>query len=216
MDPDDTIADLFHACGNGNPQAWEQLLVQYGPPMRLIALRVVRRFGLQRDLDTIVQDFWSDLYQRRAAVFHGFEPRWPGSELAYLKVVAANGVSSRCRQMLRHSTSEIQVETLPEPAPRNAAAPGPQVTVEDAARILEKELTPVNCVRDLAVFNYHYRAGWTSAEIAALRPIGLTESGVEAVLVRCRKILRSILNNPAGPRRDSPGFERYSQEEGHG
>jgi hypothetical protein len=66
-------------------------------------------------------------------------------------------------------------------------------------RILEKELAhEPNFGRDIAIFWFYYRWGLTAKEISEILSMGLTVKGVESVLLRLTRLVRSKLGGSYG------------------
>jgi len=180
--------DLLRACADmRNDRAWDRFLSRFGPIIVATVVRTSRRYGFDGAglSDDLVQEVYLKFSAHRAKVLREFKPRgYPGAVFRYVMVIAANVVHD-------HFKSKGGKHPEPSPLPEDLAAPSEtewRLLILDIENVLEREHIGA---RDRHIFWFYYRQGMSAKEIATLSSLKLTTEGVESVLVRLNKLVRS-------------------------
>ena len=188
-----TDEDLVVICVDiGDQQAWYEFQVRFMMLVRSTVRRVAHRYStvFPDECDDLTQIVLLKLCEKGAKRLRGFQPRGPGSARGYLSVVTANIVHDYFRS-----------ERPPLP-PIEGDAPGPDINLDRTVLLdeIEAMLRPLVSEKELRIFRLYYRHGMTAKEIAAIPYFGLTESGVESVIVRLNRLGRKHIFREGSPR----------------
>ncbi|MGA2590971.1 MAG: sigma-70 family RNA polymerase sigma factor, partial [Bryobacteraceae bacterium] len=191
--------DLLRACADMRDfRAWERFLSRFNPIIVATVVRTSRRYGFDGAglSDDLVQEVYLKFSAHEAKVLRQFKPRqYPGAVFRYVMVIAANVV---------HDHFKSKGGKYPDQSPLSDDVAGPD---ETEWRLLLREIDdllrrPPVSERDRHIFWFYYRHGMSAKEIAALSSLKLTTEGVESVLVRLNKLIRSAFE---GGERQSRG-----------
>lgn len=181
---------LFRACAEGDAAARERFVRKYDERIRIWTLRTANRWNLGALAGDFVNDVYVKLFEDAGVRLLAFRDTGPESDLKWLFRVTTFETVDRCRSMTR---SEKRMGPL-EREPAHLSERNPLVWV-DIEHILEEGLPLKSFRRDAAIFRLRYRLGFTSGEIARSFFPDLSEAGVESVLERSRRILRSAFGD---------------------
>jgi len=201
-----TPSELLQRCmDSGDREAWEEFVRRYRKTIALIVLRVSRIWNESSTLiiDDLVQETFVKLCEDDCRVLREFRSEQPQGLQGFLKVLAANLAQDHFRALnatkrgvaLTCSASEAS------PAGNNAA-----LEAVDQA-VLFKEIEEfLNATRTRqkhqAVFWLYYRDGMTAKAIASASGLGLSTKGVESVILRLTRQVRSRFHiAPRGKRK---------------
>jgi DNA-directed RNA polymerase specialized sigma24 family protein len=203
--------DLFRDCAGGDATAWDEFFTRYGRYLQLTVLRVVRQYRVHEEYEDVLQALSADLYARRRRIFGGFEERGADSDIRYLKVVVANWVRTHCKSAALRRRREVYQDPQFEPAvpPQDI----PQISLDEALKILAADRSNQNIQRDQNIMRLYFGHGYTSAQIAGFKSLGLSESGVEGVILRSKRSIRQAIFSASGGREIAPEL-RSSKVEG--
>lgn len=135
--------------------------------------------------DDLTQLVYQKLNENDARRLRDFQPRHPGSAYGFLRVVASNVVHNYFKAYPPPS----------DPIPPDSVAPAADIEKALRYREIDDFLRHEAREIDRVVFWLYYRQGLTAKEIAALPRIDLTTKGVESVMVRLGRTIRSELNS---------------------
>jgi RNA polymerase sigma-70 factor (ECF subfamily) len=188
--------ELFrHCAGSTNRDAWAEFQRRYHPTIAGVIVRTLASYGSAstHDVEDLIHEVYLRLCGQDGKALRNFLPAGAQSDFAYLKVIARNVVTD---QMTRRGKNN---DTTPlEGGPIELAAGD----VTGSARAIDRtvligEIHRILCDgandRDRRIFWLHYRAGLTAEEISCFRTIELTAKGVESVLHRLTKLVRTKL-----------------------
>lgn len=212
MDPKKlSIQELLQLClATQDPALWQEFVCRVQPLISKVVGRTARRCRWGSSDPALVDDLIQDTFMKLCAndyrALREFQFEHENSFFGFLKTVASNVVRDHIRA----------TENQKRPSPRQqedlemASATVPsktsfgedtqsQILIAEIQRILEEELPhEPNFRRDLAIFWLYYRWGLTAKEISKIRSIGLTIKGVESLLLRLTRLVRSKLGGNYG------------------
>jgi RNA polymerase sigma-70 factor (ECF subfamily) len=195
--------ELVRLCAKQQDAAsWTEFIRRFNGVIATVAYRVARRWGenAQAVVDDLVQETYLKLCSDQARILRDFRSSHPDAIFGFLKVVAANVANDHFKRL--HTGKRGADVTGPwEHAERAAKAGGPgdpasmerAMLIQEIDSYLHLEVSPETRERDCAIFSLYYRQGWTAKEIAALPSIGLSVKGVESILHRLMRLVRSHL-----------------------
>ncbi len=191
--------ELVRACLNSrDPEVWREFMGRFHRLIAVTALRTARHWGETSPavLDELVQETYLKLCADQFRLLRGFQSRHPGSIFGYLKVVTANVVHDYYKSARSSKRGAGQAEEALDP--ECAANPRQTGSVGDIEHtILLRQIDDVlarggpSQERDRAIFWLYYGQGLSARAIAAVPAIGLTTKGVESVLLRLTRQVRS-------------------------
>jgi RNA polymerase sigma-70 factor (ECF subfamily) len=139
--------------------------------------------------------------------------------LGYIKKTAANATHDHFKHRRSQSAGGDQphLSTSDVEAEAGEEAHGSQqrivfeVLVQQIDEHLDRGLTGADKERDRMIFWLYFRQGMSTAEIASLPAMGLSEKGIGSVLERLKRCVREqILRTPGRPREG--GKSKSAQE----
>jgi RNA polymerase sigma-70 factor (ECF subfamily) len=160
------------------------------------AVRVSRSYGKSNvnEVDDIVQEIYLKLCADRAALLRRFQSPKPEAMFGYIKVIATSTAQDFFRRRLALKRGGTQTTALDrEPILDQEGLVEQTIALAEVDRALGDATQSKNGRRDRAIFRLYYRHGLTATAIADLPGVELNPKGVEAVLHRLTKTLRSSL-----------------------
>lgn len=167
--------DIIARLRDGDNQAMEALMQQYGPFLRYILTPILRNASEREEcFSEVIARIW----QKQAQ----YDPA-KGSWKAWMAAIARNTA-------LNWNRGRKQMEPLAEEIPTDTIAPEEILLRKERQKALEQALLQVsNKERQLFYRKYYYLQ--STAQIA--RELGMTERAVEGKLYRLKKKLRNLL-----------------------
>ncbi len=223
--PSPQAREIIRACAeSGSAADWQEFFQHFH---RLIAGVVVRTAARWSDysppVDDLVQDTFIKLSADGCRLLRDFQEDHPNAIYGYIKVITANLVNDyyrRERNKKRGGGATVEEITAIQCSgdPRRA---GSSFTIQREILLGQVEACVQRCTqgesgeRDQLVFRLYYQQGFTAKAIAALPQVGLSVKGVESVILRLTKLVRTELN-AGGKLRKEPGLKTVSMEEEEG
>jgi RNA polymerase sigma-70 factor (ECF subfamily) len=194
--------DLVKACaGSKNPAIWQEFIRRFQPVIATAALRTASRFckPTRQTLDDLVQETYLKLCDDECRLLRSFESRYPDAIFGFLKVVAGNVANDHFKSALAEKRGAGVTEAVPDTAALLPVTPAANASASMDRRVLLRQiddaLTVVAAGEDLdrnrLIFWLYYRDGLSASAIGALPSIGLTTKGVESILLRLTRVIRS-------------------------
>lgn len=207
LKPDELIRICVHA---GEAAAWEEFIRRFNPLIVSVVLRTARRWGGASPaiVDDLVQETYLKLCTEDCRILRTFEPRVSGAIYGFLKIVAANVAHDHFKATRAAKRGSGEPSGGLEQADKNTgvaarSCPDNPRSIERAIlckeidRHLARLLPSADMSRSRLIFWLYYRSGLSASAIASLPGIDLTTKGVESLLLRLTRLVRSALN-PAG------------------
>jgi DNA-directed RNA polymerase specialized sigma24 family protein len=183
-----TPEQLFSACARGERSAADEFHNRYHGLIASIALRLGRRWKFPHLTDDLIHQVYVHLWDNRCAALAAFRDHGPGSDAAYLRVLAANALTDACRSIYSRKDQRYDTVSI-ENAPAVAAAENKAVVhihLADAERCLRIYLPAAEIERNLQIVKLYFLFDYTAARIAQIACFRLTAAGVDSVIHRCR------------------------------
>lgn len=191
------MRDLFSRCAADIPSACDQFYRAISPLFRRIAGRVARQYGGSQDVDDIVQDAFLKIATSKEKLCVSLPENEEGCK-AYLSMLAANTARDWYRRERQRAATVPVDDNLTGLCELWGVAP-------DSHRQMlfnEIESSVVGEDKEKIVFRLYYRQGFSAREIAEIPHFGLTTKGVESLLLRISRQLRSKFTNAQGTARE--------------
>ena len=168
-------AEIIAGLKDGDNQAMEALMQQYGPFLRYILTPMLPNTGEREEcFSEVITRIW----QKQAQ----YDPT-KGSRKAWMAAIARNAA-------LNWNRNRKQTESLSEEIPTDTMIPEDILLRKERQKALEQALLQVSRQeRQLFYRKYYYLQ--STAQIA--RELGMTERAVEGKLYRLKKKLRELL-----------------------
>jgi RNA polymerase sigma-70 factor, ECF subfamily len=195
-------AELVQALAqSGEPAAWDEFIRRYNKWIAIVVYRTARRWGQMRSgvLDDLIQQSYLKLCDKDRLVLRRFNADHPNAIYAYLAEVTANVVrdhfkSGRADKRESRESFELAREKKPvRQVDSDERAIERGVLRRQIDECLEKHTSGPSCVRDRRIFWLYYQQGVTAREIASIPYNGLPTKGVEAVILRLTRLVRTKL-----------------------
>lgn len=168
-------AEIIAGLKDGDNQAMEALIQQYGPFLRYILTPILRNASEREEcFSEVIARIW----QKQAQ----YDPA-KGSWKAWMAAIARNTA-------LNWNRGRKQMEPLAEEIPTDTIAPEEILLRKERQKALEQALLQVSRQERLLFYRKYYYMQST-AQIA--RELGVTERAVEGKLYRLKKKLRNLL-----------------------
>jgi RNA polymerase sigma-70 factor (ECF subfamily) len=187
--------ELLQRClDSGDREAWEEFVRRYRKTIAVVVLRVSRTWNESSTLiiDDLVQETFVKLCEDNCRVLREFRSEQPQGLQGFLKVLAANLAQDhfRAANATKRGVALTCSASETTPAGNNAATEA----IDQA--VLFKEIDAfLNATRTRekhqAVFWLYYRDGMTAKAIASVSALGLSTKGVESIILRLTRELRS-------------------------
>ena len=190
---DSTLDALIQRCTTSNdPHAWYEFIRRFHPLIAGVIARTAMRWTtVSADLiDDLVQETYLKLCADDCRQLRQFSSRHENALYGFLKTVAYNVTIDhfKSRWAAKRGGPQFQDSDLD-----SAQAKAQDGSLEH--RILVQQLE--QCIdeitgsqRDKLIFRLYYKQGFTSAAIAAIPAIGLSEKGVVSSIHRLTGLLR--------------------------
>jgi len=198
--------ELLQRClDSGDREAWEEFVRRYRKTIALVVLRVSRAWNESSTLtiDDLVQETFLKLCEDDCRVLREFRSEQPQGLPGFLKVLAANLAQDHFRAV--NATKRGLTVTC---SASNTTVAGNNAAIEAVDQaVLFKEIDSfLNATRTRethqAVFWLYYRDGMTAKAIASASGLGLSTKGVESIILRLTRQVRSRFHvTPAKNRR---------------
>jgi RNA polymerase sigma-70 factor (ECF subfamily) len=201
-----TPSELLQRClDSGDREAWEEFVRRYRRTIALVVLRVSRAWNESSALiiDDLVQETFVKLCEDNCRVLRDFRSEQPQGLQGFLKVLAANLAQDHFRALnaVKRGVALTCNASEASPAGNNAALKA----VDQAVLFKEiEEFLSANCAREKhqAVFWLYYRDGMTAKAIASGSGLGLSTKGVESIILRLTRQVRTRFHiAPRGTRK---------------
>lgn len=194
--------DLVRTClGSRDEQAWAEFIRRFQPLIAGVVLRVSRKWG--QDAPQVVDDLIQETYLK-LCVDRGrlrtFESAHPDAIYSYLKVFTANLVRDYFKSLRSMRSGGTSVKVSVDADEHGALALGTErprellereVLLREIDAYLRTTLAGPHALRDRKIFWLYYRSGLTACAISALPGIELTTKGIETVILRLTREVRS-------------------------
>lgn len=168
-------AEIIAGLKDGDNQAMEALMQQYGPFLRYILTPILPNTGEREEcFSEVITRIW----QKQAQ----YDPT-KGSWKAWMAAIARNAA-------LNWNRNRKQTESLSEEIPTDTMAPEDILLRKERQKALEQALLQVSRQERLLFYRKYYYLQSTT-QIA--RELGMTERAVEGKLYRLKKKLRKLL-----------------------
>ncbi|MDR3738672.1 MAG: sigma-70 family RNA polymerase sigma factor [Terracidiphilus sp.] len=207
MGQDLSTEELIRRCvSSDSSAAWEEFVRRFQPVITQTVLRTASRLGdsSSSTVTDLVQETYLKLCANNFRLLRTFQPAYPDAFFGFVRTVAANLVRDHFRAIhaqCRGSQQPVSAESpehlaAPTSAPGNHAHLHREVLLREIDAHLADAFDGPNALRNRHIFWLYYRAGCSAAEIAALPGLDLTAKGVESLLFRMTRELRSRMSHP--------------------
>lgn len=173
-------------------------------------------------VEDLAQVTYLKLWEDGCRQLRDFALQHPEAILGYIKKTAANATHDHFKHRRSQSAGGDQphVSTSDVEAEAGSQGHGSQqriafgILVQQIDEHLDRGLTGPDKERDRTIFWLYFRQGMSTAEIASLPAMGLSEKGVGSVLERLKRCIREqILRTPAAAGRAGQGGKSKSAQE---
>lgn len=196
------VPDLVNSCIQGDEAAWRAFVLKYTRP---ISLYILRACPDQTDHETIrdlTQEVFVRLLANDYAALRRLRTTTGEGMMAFLATVARTVSLDNVRrlQSQKRSGQLVHLEDGMDDSPDLSSLRATQspefdllekLGVERFIGLLRETITGVNSERDIFVAQMYFLEEMSAGEIANIRGLNLSVSGVEAVIHRTRKILKT-------------------------
>jgi len=197
-----SIEELIRRCYlQGELAAWEEFVRRFH---RLIATVIIRSAGRMGDtskqtVDDLIQETYLRFCADNYRVLRTFEHRHPEAFIGFIKVVASNVVRDHFKSTYSEKHGANRIDAIAEdfiPAAAEGTYGSPKalernVLIEEIQRHLAVCVAGADQGRNSKIFWLYYRVGLSAGAIAELPEIGLTTKGVESLILRITRELRT-------------------------
>jgi len=195
---------LLRECGQKltDKALWAVFQERFQSVLIVYLLRTLKFHSRHDDVKELVADLGQEVYvrlvQNNGTMLRTFRGDTDFSVLSFLARICTSVVSDHLRRdgsTKRFRDNVISIEEAKEmiEVSRNERDELDVVTILswiDIERVVAADPDHKNAQRNALIFKLHYIDGLTAEEIASYPGFDLSESGVEAVLVRLRKRIR--------------------------
>jgi len=201
-------SELIRACADGEVAAWQEFIRRFNRIIAITAYRAARRWG--GDALAVVDDLTQETYLKLCAddarVLREFDSLRQDAIYAFLKVVTSNVANDYFKRLRAGKRGGSRSDAPLDDAERNGSAVGPSGDAHVERAVLLKEVDACFCTvapeqtheRDRTIFWLYYRQGLTAKEIMELPFKDLSLKGVESILHRLTRLVRTRLEGPDG------------------
>jgi RNA polymerase sigma-70 factor (ECF subfamily) len=198
------LNELLKVCSeSGRVDEWEEFIRRTNNLLHGTIRRTCNRYGLP--VAELIDDFLQDIYLKIAAnrekVLQRFIDQSPEGIYAYLKIMAVNLVTDSCRsnEAARRRASQTvfleDAEVSAAPAGDGSSRIEREVLLGQVDSILQRSVLGSSSKRDRSIFWLYYQQGMTSKAIASLPGVELSAKGVEALLHRLTRLVRTEIGS---------------------
>ena len=196
------VSDLVNSCIQGDEEAWRAFVLKYTRPISLYILRACPEQTDHETIRDLTQEVFVRLLANDCAALRRLRTTAVEGMMAFLATVARTVTLDNVRRLQSQKRSgqlvplEDMVEGSPDLSfPHCARSPELELIeklgVERFTGLLRETITSVNSERDIFVAQMYFLEEMSAGEIASIRGLNLSVSGVEAVIHRTRKVLRT-------------------------
>jgi RNA polymerase sigma-70 factor, ECF subfamily len=200
MDQADSLAGIIRKCREtSGAREWTELIRRLQPILARVAYRVACEWGIGNasETDDILQESFLKIGARRGELLRRLPLDDEAAALAYLKVTTANCARDYLRA--KYADKRGQDVTVGADAKIEELVAGLDGVSLDKQILLQQiDKALVAPDRDRSIFWMYYRRGFTAREIAAIPKFGLTQKGVESLLLRHTSAVRKTLSANGG------------------
>jgi RNA polymerase sigma factor (sigma-70 family) len=178
---------LIVECLKTTEGSWTEFVRRTQPIIYRTVLKAAHAWGNVpgEAIDDLVQDVYLKLCANNFRALRNFETGHENALFGFLKGVASNVVQDHFRQLAAQRGADSHPAFTFDPDLLLSA-------IDKALKTLSHQ---TDFERDRTVFWLYYRDGFTAKEISALPGIGLTQKGVESVLLSQTRLLRAAFQN---------------------
>lgn len=204
VDPQHLQVLVWRCTRDCDASAWAEFVRRLDPLIRSVVLRLCRRLNLSgsEQADDLIQETYVRICAEDCRVLREFE--WSDVEHfnAYIRVVTANVVrdSAKARFAVkrgRQITDPLKLYCTPALQDHPGELERDILLGQIYAAARQVSRGPAQ-QRDLLVFWLYYGLGFKGIEIARIPDIGLTQKGIESLLLRLVRAVRAQLRADTG------------------
>ena len=193
--------ELMRECAKDlrNADLWGEFHKRFRRKINLYLLRAFRALGGKSDefdryAEDWAQEVFTKLVQNEGRVISSFRGSTELSVYAFLGSIALSVVADQLRfqRALRRRAQVIALDQLQDfglPHRDSESQFSALLDLIDVERVLREDQESKNPERDFLIFKLHFVEGLSVREIASIRELNLTTSGLEKVLNRVRNRL---------------------------
>ncbi len=204
-----SIEELVRRCAaSRSADAWEEFVRRFHRLIATVILRTAARLGdsSRQTVDDLIQETYLKLCAEDFRILRSFEQQRPDAFIGYIKVVAANVArdhfkSSHTRKRGAGHVEQLEVDFVPlagDDSAGSAQSIERAVLIREITQLLETCVAGPDQERNTRIFWLHYRSGLSARAIADLPGMMLTTKGVESIILRITRELRTRMAEPRG------------------
>lgn len=191
----------------GSAAAWEEFVSR---TQRMIAgtlWATLRRWGLSDSVsvEDLLQETYLKISSNGAATLREFQSRHPQAILGYVRATAVSVAHDHCKALVAakrgagRTLEEVGMVDPPAPADIGGGAEHTErgILLDEIDKIV-REVTEETGGRDREIFWLYYREGMTAAAIASNSRFGLSVKGVESLISRVTRSVRTAMAGRGG------------------
>jgi RNA polymerase sigma-70 factor, ECF subfamily len=193
---DDSLAGIIRRCRDtSGAREWTELIRRLQPILARVAYRVACEWGTSNasETDDILQESFLKIGARGGELLRKLPLDDETAALAYLKVTTANCARDYLRAKYAEKRGQDVTINL-DPKIEELVAGLDSVSLDKQILLQQIDRALVAPPRDRSIFWMYYRRGFTAREIAAIPEFGLTQKGVESLLLRHASAVREALS----------------------
>ena len=173
---------------------------RYGELIERTAFRIARRWSVPTPelIDDLAQETYVKLCASGGNALREYRTLRENSDFGFIKVFTANVVLDHFRSMnaqKRQFSSTISLSGMPEPEAHTENLDR-ALTLRTVDDCLDRIVRGPTRERDRLVFYLYYRHGMSAQSISKLSTVALTREGVESLLGRLTRSIRTTLAAP--------------------
>jgi RNA polymerase sigma-70 factor (ECF subfamily) len=200
-------SELLRLCVQRAPEeAWGEFMRRYHPVIARNVARIARQYDIDSPatIEDMVQEVYVKLCDRSCRILREFRDDREDALYAFLKVVSANIARDRCHAMaaMKRGGGKVVPLTADDDSLPADDDFGSRLVhglfIEKVEAVVTRYTEGPSAVRDQSIFWLYYRQGMTAREIAAIPAFELTAKGVESLLQRLVRQVRTELVETAG------------------
>lgn len=192
---------------SGSAVAWEEFVSRTQRMIAAALWATLRRWGLSDavSVEDLLQETYLKISANRAATLREFESRHPQAILGYLRATAVSVAHDHCKALIAAKRGAgrtlEEVGIVDPPAPPDGDGGGRHmeraILLDEIDKIV-RNITEESGGRDREIFWLYYREGLTAAAIAANSRFGLSVKGVESLISRVTRSVRTAMADRVG------------------
>lgn len=201
-----SIEQLVRRCSASSEiGAWKEFVRRFHRLIATVVLRTASRLGNSstETVDDLIQETYLKLCKNNFQILRDFDQRHPDAFLGYLKVVTSNVVRDHFKSShaQKRGTNRVQefgesfTPTAPEHSAGSPFSMERNVLIQQVQAHLEVCISGPDQQRNHRIFWLYYRAGMSAGAIANLPEIGLSTKGIESLILRMTRELRTSMAN---------------------